>query len=116
MHENTGISIHAGFPNPATDLSSQVLSLDRLLVPRPVSTFFLRVYGNNWEDRGIFDGDIIAVDRALNPRRTDLIIWWQEDGFVLSKLLALPNEMVVWGVVTVIIHQCRKHGTGNRQQ
>lgn len=101
-----GVSVYAGFPNPATDTTQERLSLDKLLISHPVSTFFLRVQGNGGEDRGIFNGDIVVVDRALSPRRTDLVIWWPGDSFIITKLATVPDSEL-WGTVTSIIHQFR---------
>ncbi len=104
----SGVSEHAGFPNPATDNLLEDLSLQQLLIKHPVSTFFLRVRGSEWEGQGIFDGDIAIVDRALTARKSDLVIWWQGDNFVISKQAKKPDDCPAWGVVTSIIHQCRK--------
>lgn len=103
-----GVSVHAGFPNPATDTDLEGLSLTQLLISHPVSTFFLRIKGHRWEDKGIFEGDIAIVDRALTPHKMDLAIWWQDDSFIISKHWAVPEDTEMWGVVTAIVHQYRK--------
>lgn len=100
-----GVSVHTGFPNPATDSSLKTLSLEQLLIKHPVSTFLLLVKGNQWEERGIFNDDIVVVDRVLRPRASDLVIWWQDDSFVISPLKSVAHAP--WGVVTSIIHQYR---------
>lgn len=105
-----GVSLHAGFPNPANDTSLSALDLRQLLVAHPVSTFLFRIQGKTWEEFGIFDTDIALVDRALTTRPGDLVIWWQpgEEGFAISRQKQLPPEAVVWGVVSSVIHQFRK--------
>lgn len=107
ISNNKSVSVHTGFPNPATDTRLEGLSLSQLLIAHPVSTFFIRIQGHQWENQGIFDGDIAIVDRALNPRGTDLTIWWQDDNFAVSKYQAILKEREVWGVITAIIHQYR---------
>jgi len=107
MKHTANVSVHAGFPNPASDDSLEGLSLQQLLIKHPISTFFLRVRGDSWEDQGIFDGDIAIVDRALTPRKSDRIIWWQDDSFVISTHAKKPDDNTVWGVVTSIVHQFR---------
>lgn len=104
--DNRGLSIHTGFPNPATDNTQESLSLDQLLISHPVSTFFLRIQGDNWENRGIFNGDIVVVDRSLSPRHTDLVIWWLDDSFIISKLAVVPDGEL-WGTVISIVHRFR---------
>jgi len=102
------VTTHAGFPNPAAgrDHRRPTLSLDTLLTPRPSSTYYFRLQGGNWEEQGVFDGDIAIVDRALSPRPDDLVVAWPDNEFVLlrAKRLVIGHP---WGVVTAIIHQYR---------
>jgi DNA polymerase V len=113
MHESQnipdGVSIHTGFPNPAADKSLQTLDFNQLLIQHGTSTFMFRVRGNEWEDAGVFDGDIAVVDRALDPRADDVVIWWDDarGEFAISRKTRLPRTSVCWGVVTATIHQFR---------
>ena len=102
------VSIHAGFPNPAADRTSTPLSLDRLLLKHPSSNFIFRIRGHQWEDRGIFDGDLALIDRALTPQVHDLMIAWQEQEFIITTVAHLPKDFESWGVITAIIHEYRK--------
>lgn len=104
---SAGVSVHSGFPNPATDTSLQSLDLNRLLVANSASTFMMRIKGNEWTNEGIFAGDIALVDRALAARKNDLVIWWHDDEFAISRLNRTPGNSVIWGVVTAVIHQYR---------
>lgn len=106
----SAIVVHAGFPNPAADASLGALDIQRLLVPRPVSTFFFRAVGNAWQPLGIFDGDIAVIDRALQPRGNDIVGWWGGQGqeFALSFYRNLPPDATVWGTVTATVHICRR--------
>lgn len=108
--QTDGVSIHAGFPNPASDKTLGGLDLNWLLIKNSISTYLFRLRGNEWEKFGIYDGDIAVVDRALGPRRGDLVIWWGEqvDGFAISKYTTTKSDAVIWGIVTSIIHQFRE--------
>lgn len=100
-----GVSVHGGFPNPAADASLQNIDLNKFLIKNSVSTYMMRVSGQEWQDRGIFDGDLILIDRALRVRRNDLVIW--HDGsrdFAVSPWHTVPEGGEVWGVVTACIH------------
>lgn len=108
LTDQAGVSEHAGFPNAATDTSLAALDLNQLLIRHSVSTYLLRLRGNQWENVGIFDGDILIVDRALDPRRSDLVVWWHENSFAVSHFQHTPATAVFWGVVTTIIHQTRR--------
>ncbi len=103
-----GVSVHTGFPNPATDASLQSLNLHKLLVPHGASTYLMRIEGDLWQASGIFAGDIIIIDRSLTPQNTDHCIWWLEDTFVISHRTKIPPEVAIWGVISATIHQFRK--------
>lgn len=107
-----GVSIHTGFPNPAADTALRGLDLNQLLIAHSASTYFFRIEGNQWQDSGIFDGDIAIIDRALDARATDLVVWWSADQstFAISTRKTVPLDAVIWGVVTATIHQFRKTG------
>lgn len=109
-NEEQGVSVHGGFPNPATDSRMQALDFNKLLIQHGASTYMFRVQGSEWQDAGVFEGDIAVVDRALDPRKTDVIIWWNEPKgeFAISKRSAMPQSSTVWGVITATIHQFRK--------
>lgn len=62
-----GAVVHAGFPSPADDLPDMPLDLNRELVRNPASTFFVRVAGNALAGDGIGDGDLLVVDRSVEP-------------------------------------------------
>jgi len=101
----TSVAVHTGFPNPAAERQGTPLSLDKLLVRHPSSTYFFRIRGHSWHRYGVFDGDIAVIDRALPPRGRNLTVWWQESGeFALSPLMQADHD--IWGTVTAIIHPC----------
>ncbi|HEX3569126.1 MAG TPA: S24 family peptidase [Candidatus Saccharimonadales bacterium] len=103
------VVVHAGFPNPATDTSLVSLDLNQLLIAHAVSTFFFTIEGNEWEREGIFTGDIAIVDRIVDPRSSDRVIW-HHDGqgaFAISQRRAVPEDARIWGVVTAVIHLYR---------
>ncbi|MGF7228368.1 MAG: LexA family protein [Candidatus Saccharibacteria bacterium] len=104
-----GVSVHAGFPNPAADKSLGNLDIHQLLVPRPASTFLFRIAGDQWQDMGIFNGDIAVIDRALDAHERDLVVWWHEEvgEFSISHFKKMPPEARMWGIVTSTVHQFR---------
>ncbi len=104
-----GVSVHTGFPNPAIDGRLSGLDFNQLLIKHAASTYMFRVRGNEWEGAGVFDGDIAVVDRALDPLKKDVVLWWDEPKgeFAISKLGDMPKEAACWGVITATIHQFR---------
>lgn len=117
-------SVSAGFPSPADDYLESRLDLNDYLIRNPSATFFVRVSGDSMTDAGIYSGDILIVDRSLNPKEGNIIIA-VIDGELLvkrlhyskSKIYLLPENrkykpieitkemgFEVWGVVTTVIH------------
>ena len=105
----TRVAVHAGFPNPAADRrgTPSPLSLDRLLIRNPSSTYLFRVRGDDWLEWGIFDGDVAIIDRALTPRLGDLLLIWSGEGFTIRAYTVDYRPHEPWGVVTTVIHDFR---------
>lgn len=101
-----GVSEHTGFPNAATDQRLTALNLSALLVRHPSSTFYMRISGDSGVEENIYAGDIAVVDRALTPKKSDLVIWW-DDAFMISRASKLPPKIIPWGVITYVIHEYR---------
>ena len=115
-----GHKIEAGFPSPADDYIEGRLSLDEHLIQHRDATFFVRAKGNSMVGAGIYDGDLLVVDRSLTPSSGDIVIavldaeltvkrLIKRDGMVILKpespdfkeiVLKDGQELQVWGVVT----------------
>lgn len=77
-------SVAAGFPSPAEQYSEPPLDLNGLLVKHPAATFFVRVQGDSMIGEGIHDGDILVVDRSLDPASGDIIIACVDGDFTVK--------------------------------
>jgi len=122
-----GDCVRAGFPSPAEDFQVERLDLTSILVSHPQATFFLRLRGDSMHDAGLFDGDLLVVNRALKPVNGDVVIAVVDGEFTCKtlwlkfgrmKLVAanptypeiVPKEgqtIEVWGVVTASIKRFR---------
>ena len=109
QYTGTSVNVHAGFPNPAAERQGTPLSLDKLLIRHPSSTYFFRVRGHNWHRYGVFDGDLAIIDRALTPRDHELVVWWQESGEFVLSAFNRATQQNVWGTITAIIHPFGGH-------
>lgn len=116
--------IEAGFPSPADDYVEQKLDLNEFLVSNPAATFFLRVKGNSMKGAGIHSGDLLIVDRALEPEDGSIIIAVMDGELTVKRLRHQSNDIQlisenedytpisarkyqdfeIWGVVTNVIH------------
>ncbi len=117
------IPVKAGFPNPADDATGVGLDLNQLIVKNPISTFYLTVEGNSMEGAGINSGDIVVVDKSLQPKTGDIVVGVVDGEFTLKHLkkeghkawlvaanpsykpIALHEaiDASIWGVVTFVI-------------
>ena len=118
--------ISAGFPSPADDYIENHLSLSELLIRNHLSTFLMKTSGDSMVDVGINDGDILVVDRSIEPKNRDIVIAILEGNLTVKRLLfkaigsvVLKSEnttykdikisesadLEIWGVVTSVIHQ-----------
>lgn len=79
-------SVVAGFPSPAEQYLEPPLDLNELLVKRPAATYFVRVQGDSMTGRGIHDGDLLVVDRSLDPRDGDVVIAAVDGDFTVKTL------------------------------
>ncbi len=66
--------VPAGFPSPADDYIDLKLDLNSYLVRRPCSTYYAKVSGDSMTGAGIFDGDLIVVDRSQFPAAGKIVV------------------------------------------
>ena len=76
--------VAAGFPSPAAGDIKGILDLNELCIQHPAATYFIRARGESMIDAGISDGDIMVVDRSINPRNGDIIIAELEGAFTVK--------------------------------
>ena len=76
----------AGFPSPADDFDHARLSLDDLLITHPLATFFFEVSGRSMEGAGIFDRDLVLVNRALHPVHGHIVLAQVDNDFTVKYL------------------------------
>lgn len=79
-------TVAAGFPSPAEDHIEASLSLDELCIRHPAATFFLRVSGDSMTGLGIFDGDVLVVDRSLEAKRGMVVVAIVDGSFTCKQL------------------------------
>ena len=115
----------AGFPSPATDYIEEDIDLNVHLIKNVSATFIIRVQGKSMVNAGIYDGDLLVVDKSLKPKNFSTVIANVHDELVVKSFVKendkqfltsgskkfedriLINEeadVFVWGVVTYVIH------------
>lgn len=115
--------IKAGFPSPAEDFTEISIDLNIELLKNPSSTFFSRVSGDSMQDLGISDGDLLIIDKSLEPKDGKIAVCYIDGEFTMKKIkiekdccwlipanekykpikVTADNEFIVWGIVTFVI-------------
>lgn len=118
-------SAQAGFPSPAQDFTELPLDLNAYLVKHPAATFLVRVLGDSMVDAGIYDGDVLIVDRALAVAPGNIVVaivmgeftikyyYPEKERTILRPanknysdiVVTLEMDFEIWGVVTCVLHK-----------
>ena len=124
-HELPFISggIKAGFPSPAADFDESKISLDNVLVKNREATFYAKASGTSMIGAGIDDGDILVIDKSLEPQNNKIAVCFIDGEFTIKRIkiekdcvYLMPenknyqpikvtdeNELVIWGIITYVI-------------
>ena len=115
----------AGFPSPATDYIEEDVDLNVHLIKNVPATFIIRVQGKSMTDVGIYDGDLLVIDRSLKPKSFSTVVANVHDELVVKSFVKSKDEkfltsgskniedkiiindesgVFIWGVVTYVIH------------
>ena len=118
-------TISAGFPSPADDYIELGIDLNKYLIKNPISTFFLRVSGNSMNNAGIYNNDLLIIDRSINPNPGHIVVALLDGEFTLKRLIKEQNsyylkadkenypainlyeyiDIQIWGVAIYSIHE-----------
>ena len=121
-------TISAGFPSPAEDYIELGIDLNKYLIKNPISTFFLRVSGNSMNNAGIYNNDLLIIDRSINPNPGNIVVALLDGEFTLKRLIKEENnyylkadkenypainlyeyiDIEIWGVAIYSIHKLKK--------
>ena len=116
--------VAAGFPSPADDYLEGNLDLNKYLIKHPVATYFVRVTGDSMIGAGIHSGDILIVDRSLEPSNRKVVIAVVDGELTVKRLIRKNGKVIlmpendkykpieikdetnleIWGVVTTVLH------------
>lgn len=117
------VGISAGFPSPADDFIELSIDLNKQLIKNKDTTFFAKVKGHSMKNAGIFDGDLLIIDKSLEPQNNKIaicqidgeftvkrikiekgIVWLIAENEEYAPIKVTPeNEFMIWGIVTASI-------------
>lgn len=115
-----------GFSSFSKDLNKHRLDLNDYVVSNQPSTFFVKYAGETLSDIGVFQGDLLSVDRSLDPQENSLVLVYSGNQFLIrlfrrklsgiellhpvSNILdkEVVNDSIIWGVLTYVIHKLHR--------
>ena len=115
--------VRAGFPSPAQDYTDESIDLNRDIIHHKESTFYARAVGDSLRDANVMEGDILVIDKSLEPQDGNIVVAFVDGEFTLKRvrmgrdrLTLMPanpryrpievsrdNHFAIWGVVTYAI-------------
>lgn len=115
--------ISAGFPSPAEDFKEARISIDQEVVKNETATFYARVSGDSMQGAGLDDGDLLVIDRSLQPQHDKIAVCFIDGEFTVKRLkvdkdavylmpenkkykpikITEENQLVIWGIVTYVV-------------
>lgn len=115
--------VSAGFPSPADDFKELRISIDQEVVRNEEATFYARVSGESMQGAGLDDGDLLVIDRSLEPQDNKIAVCFIDGSFTVKRLKVKVNclylmpenknykpikvseedELVIWGIVTYVV-------------
>lgn len=115
--------IRAGFPSPADDFIELSIDLNKHLIKHKDTTFFATVKGHSMKNAGIYDGDLLIIDKSLEPQNDKIAICQIDGEFTVKRIkiernvvwliaenedfepikVTRDNELIIWGIVTASI-------------
>jgi DNA polymerase V len=115
--------ISAGFPSPADDFLDKTIDLNKAYIKHKDATFFGRVRGNSMIDAGLNDGDLMIIDKSLEPQNNKIAVCFIDGEFTVKRikieadiiwlvaenkdykpiLVTKDNDFLIWGIVTAVI-------------
>ena len=118
-------SVPAGYPSPLADQAKELVDINGHLIRNEIATYIFRVKGNAMIDAGIFDGDVLIVDRSIEPKHEDIVLVTLNDEFIVKRLyqragliklisenpiypplvIKERDDFEIWGVVTNSVHK-----------
>ncbi len=115
--------ISAGFPSPALDFTDISIDLNKLLISHPAATYYGRVQGDSMKNAGISDGDLLVIDKSIEPTDGKIAVCYIDGEFTLKRIclknnslwllpenekyppiqVSTESNLIIWGIVTYVI-------------
>ena len=115
--------VSAGFPSPADDFKELRISIDQEVVRNEEATFYARVSGESMQGAGLDDGDLLVIDRSMEPQNNKIAVCYIDGAFTVKRLkvevdciylmpenknykpikVSEEDQLQIWGIVTYVV-------------
>ncbi len=106
------ISMITGFPSPAQGYESKTIDLNSYLIRHPSATVFMKIDNSHYTHMGIYNGDLLIIDRAKKINSNSLVVYESEGHFVLGRVFNIQSnaqsDVIITGAVTHVIHTVKE--------
>lgn len=97
-----------GFPSPAQGYEDKRFDLNSLYIKHPAATVFMVVDTDKYRNMGIYNGDLLIIDRAKNINKNSLVIYECDGQFVIGRVYKINSEAQITGAITHVIHTVKE--------
>ena len=97
-----------GFPSPAQGYESKTIDLNTVLITHPSATVFMQIESSRYRSMGIYNGDLLIIDRARPIHPNSLVVYESEGHFVLGRVFNIKKETIITGAITHVIHTVKE--------
>ncbi len=98
----------SGFPSPAQGYESKTIDLNSVLIQHPSATVFMQIQSSHYRNMGIYNGDLLIIDRAKPVNPNSLVVYESEGHFVLGRGYNIKQETIITGAITHVIHTVKE--------
>ena len=97
-----------GFQSPAQGYEDKVINLNSLLIKHPYATVIMEIKSNEYTKMGIYNGDLLIIDRSKPFHQNSLVIYEKDGHFALGRVYNIKSEAIITGVIVHVIHTVKE--------
>ena len=97
-----------GFPSPAQGYEDKTVDLNSFFIKHPAATVFMRIDSSRYVSMGIYDGDLLIIDRAKAINKNSLVVYEADGCFNIGRVFNIKIEAMITGAITYVIHTVKE--------
>jgi len=97
-----------GFPSPAQGYEDKRFDLNSLYIKHPASTVFMTIDTDRYRNMGIYNGDLLIIDRSKKINQNTLVVYENDGQFVIGRVFNIKSESQITGAITHVMHTVKE--------